>query len=452
MATTEFKIPGLGENVDKGDVINVLVAVGETIAKDQPVLELETGKAVVEVPSSVAGTVKEIKVSKGETVKVDQIAMIVDTDGGGGGEAKPPAEAKPQEKPAEAPAEKAVQKPAAPARETREPVRARGGNGGVKIVPPAPAISRGDGNITLVPAAPSVRRFARELGLDISKIPGSGRKGRISLDDVKEYSRELNAGKLTAAPAGGMGAVQPRPLPDFTQFGDVERERMSSVRRMTAHHMSQTWNTVPQVTHYDKADITDLEAFREKFQKRADKAGAKLTVTAIMLKVISQALKAFPKLNASVDLANEEVVYKNYFHIGVAVDTPQGLLVPVIRDVDRKSIIDLAKELGDVAQRARDRKLGQDDLAGGCFSISNLGGIGGVGFSPIVNWPEVAILGMSRSSVEPVWKDGHFVPRTMLPLSLSYDHRLVDGADAARFLRWVCEALETPMLLMFDAS
>ncbi|MGH8325048.1 MAG: 2-oxo acid dehydrogenase subunit E2 [Steroidobacteraceae bacterium] len=293
----------------------------------------------------------------------------------------------------------------------------------------------------MVAAAPSVRRFARELGVEIGVVPGTGPGGRISVDDVKAYVKGITTG---ARPATGASAVA---LPDFSKWGAVERQPMRAVRRKTAEHLAHAWFTIPAVTQHDKADITQLEDLRKQYAKRAEAAGGKLTVTAIALKVVSAALKVFPQFGASLDMARQEIIYKKYCHIGVAVDTDRGLLVPVIRDVDRKNIIELSVELNQAAERARAKKLTQDEMEGGVFTITNLGGIGGTYFSPIVNAPEGAILGISRGALEPVYRNGQFEPRLMLPVSLSYDHRLIDGADAARFVRWVAEALEQPFLL-----
>jgi pyruvate dehydrogenase E2 component (dihydrolipoamide acetyltransferase) len=292
-----------------------------------------------------------------------------------------------------------------------------------------------------VPAAPSTRRYARELGLDVAQVPGSGPGGRISVEDVKTQVRAVISGAAAGAPMRGVA------LPDFTKWGDVERQPMRAIRRKTAERMATAWSTVPHVTQGDKADITELEQLRQKYAKRVEAAGGKLTITAIALKVIASALKVFPQFNTSIDVANEEVVFKKYIHIGVAVDTEAGLLVPVIRDVDQKNIVQLSTELQGIADKAKARKLSLDEMEGGSFTISNLGGIGGTYFTPIVNVPEVAILGMSRSVTEPVWREGQFVPRLMMPLSLSYDHRIIDGADAIRFVRWVCEALEQPFVM-----
>lgn len=296
----------------------------------------------------------------------------------------------------------------------------------------------------IAPASPSVRRLAREIGVDLSHVVGSGDRGRIQLDDVKNYARKVNT-EINERSARGDGAPF-EPLPDFSQWGIVERKPMNAVRRKTATHLSQAWY-IPHVTQFDKADITDLEKLRKQYAKRAVEKGGKLTMTVIVLKVVASALKVFPQFNASIDMTTDEIIYKKYYNVGVAVDTDRGLLVPVIRDIDKKNIIDLSVDLTNVAERAKDRKLTLDDMKGGNFTISNLGGIGGTYFTPIVNAPEVAILGISRASIEPVYIDGEFQPRLMMPLSLSYDHRIIDGADAIRFLRWIAEALQQPFLM-----
>jgi pyruvate dehydrogenase E2 component (dihydrolipoamide acetyltransferase) len=295
-----------------------------------------------------------------------------------------------------------------------------------------------------------VRRIARELGVDISAVVGTGPAGRIGEDDVKAHVKAV----LASGPSGAPGRVAAAVLPDFTKWGAVEIKPMSGIRRKTAEHLSQAWNAIPHVTQHDKADITALEAFRASFGPRVEKAGGKLTVTAILVKVVAMALDRFPQFASSVDMARDAIIYKQYRHIGVAVDTPNGLLVPVIRDANRKTLTEIAVEVGALSQKARDKKLSLDEMAGGCFTISNLGGIGGTSFSPIVNLPEVAILGVSRGALEPVWHPsaglgagGEFVPRQMLPLSLSYDHRVIDGADAIRFVRFIVEALEQPMTM-----
>jgi pyruvate dehydrogenase E2 component (dihydrolipoamide acetyltransferase) len=342
-------------------------------------------------------------------------------------EARPKAEYTPQ------PQKSEPQKVVSMSRSQRQP----------ELPPPAPARERGPA----APAAPSVRRLAREIGVDVSDVQGTGPAGRISQEDVKEHARRImsSVGSADAGRSGRPSAVVP--LPDFSKWGEIERQPMSNVRRKTAEHLSHAWNAIPHVTQGEKADITTLEELRKKYGPEIEAQGGKLTVTAILVKVLAAAVKQFPQFNASVDLQSSEIVFKKYVNVGVAVDTDRGLLVPVVRDADRKNIAQIAAEVQQAAVKARDRKLSLEDMSGGGISISNLGGIGGTQFTPIVNWPEVAILGVSRGRMEPVWTGEGFEPRLMLPLSLSYDHRVIDGADAMRFLRWVTDALEQPFLL-----
>ena len=423
----EFRLPDLGENIEAGEVVNLLAKVGDSVSEDQPLIELETDKAVIEVPSSIGGEVVEMHVAVGDRVAIGQLVATLAGDG-----AMSPAP------PTATPAPTAPAAPPTAAAASPEPVAAA-----VRAADSAP-----DTAVKLVPAAPSVRRLAREIGVNIAAVEGTGPGGRISQNDVKAHARALNTGRAVA-PAEGP-ATGDVALPDFSQWGEVERESMSNVRRTTAVRLSQAWATIPHVTQFDKADVTELEIARKKFAKRVEAAGGKLTPAAIVLKVVASALKVFPQFSASIDMANQEVIYKRYSHIGVAVDTDRGLLVPVVRDVDRKNLIELALELGEIAAKARGKKLRPDDMQGGCFTVSNLGSIGGTGFAPIVNPPEVAILGVARSVQEPVFLDGEFRPRLMMPLSLSYDHRLIDGADGARFLRWISEALENPLLILLE--
>jgi pyruvate dehydrogenase E2 component (dihydrolipoamide acetyltransferase) len=443
----EFKLPELGENVEKGDIVRVLVKVGETVAVDQPVLELETDKATIEVPSSLAGTVTDVRVKVGDKVKVGQPVLVLDEAAGSKGDPKAAATPVAQGAPAApAAAPTAASTPAPTASPAPAPVQAP---------PPTPAkaapaavvdiaaarpaaAARAEGG-DLLPAAPSTRRYAREFGVELREVAGTGPGGRIGQADVKDHVKARLAG-------GSSGAVRlaAEPLPDFTKWGDVDVKPMSNIRRKTAEHLSAAW-AAPHVTQHDRSDVTELEGFRTAYGARVEKAGGKLTVTAILLKVVAAALQKYPQFAASVDMAAGTIIYKKFCHVGVAVDTPNGLLVPVIRDVDRKTITELAVELAGISQRARDKKLTLEDMSGGVFTISNLGGIGGTAFTPIVNTPEVAILGVSRGSTEPVWRNGAFVPRQILPLSLSYDHRVIDGADGARFLRFIAEALEQPL-------
>jgi pyruvate dehydrogenase E2 component (dihydrolipoyllysine-residue acetyltransferase) len=485
---SEFKLPELGENVHGGDVLRVLVKTGDSVTTDQPVLELETDKATIEVPSSVSGTVGEVKVKPGEKVQVGQTIFTV--SGNGAADAKPAKDAKEtkaQAQPADAAEEGGQSQRASadrsqPAAGRDEAEADRQSDKPGKAEPPAaqraPIARQPEDEIVDAPkprrgevvdigrgpriaaqgapaaesgpapaAAPSVRRMARELGVDIRQVNATGPGGRITVEDVQAFVREAMAsggGSGAAAPAGAPAA---QPLPDFAKWGEVERKPINNIRRKTAEHLSHVWNVVPAVTQYDKADITALEQLRKKYSPMAERAGGKMTVTAIALKVLAGAIRKFPQFAASLDLAKGQLVYKKYAHIGVAVDTDRGLLVAVLRDVDKKGVIELSAELAKISEKARAGKLTLDEMSGGVMTISNLGGIGGVGFSPIVNWPEVAILGISRGSHEPVWDGTQFQPRLMLPLSLSYDHRVIDGADAARFLRWVAEAFEQPFVL-----
>ncbi len=520
---TEFKIPELGENITTGDVLRVLVNVGDTIEKDQPVIELETDKATIEVPSSVAGVVKDIRVKQGDKVNVGATILTVDENGAGG--APKPAEGAERTEPAPAtqapqqaqaagngqtqgasqgasavaegrptsreasadhrdgPSERTVQ----PALDGRVAQRPDSGGGGKasgasqpdsapeerpqqkadqKVVsmprpsrpeparaaeaPKSPAapvrVERGP----VAPAGPAVRRLAREIGVDIDEVQGTGPDGRISEEDVKEHARRILSGIGAQRPAAGGGTI---PLPDFERWGAVERQPMSNIRRTTAQRLSHAWNTIPHVTQFDKADITAMEELRRKYREQVRQAGGDLTVTAMLVKVLAVAVKQFPQFNASIDSEADQIIYKKYVNVGVAADTDRGLLVPVIRNADQKNLTQLAIEVHQLAQKARDRKLTLEEMSGGGITISNLGGIGGTYFTPIVNWPEVAILGVSRGIIESVWRpaatgtQGGFEPRQLLPLSLSYDHRVIDGADAMRFLRWVVEAIEQPFLL-----
>jgi pyruvate dehydrogenase E2 component (dihydrolipoyllysine-residue acetyltransferase) len=452
----EFKVPELGENIEQGDVTRVLVKVGDTISREQPVVELETDKATIEVPSSVAGIVKDIKVKAGDKVKVGAVILTVDENGTGGSKTESaPAAPEPAKaaQPGQAEPTKAEQKEeqkvlSMPRRESPPPAAAP--------EPPSPApqaTARQDQAPAprptarqAVPASPSVRRLAREIGVDINEVHGSGPGGRISDEDVKEHARRIlsSVGSALARPAGGSAPV---PLPDFGKWGPVERQPMSNIRRKTAEHLSHAWNTIPHVTQFDKADITPMEELRSKFRKQVEQAGGNLTVTAVLVKVLAAAVKQFPQFNSSLDVENSAIVYKKYINVGVAVDTEFGLLVPVIRNADQKNITQIAVELHQLSEKARAKNLTLEEMSGGGISISNLGGIGGTYFTPIVNWPEVAILGVSRGIIEPVWREGKFEPRQLLPLSLSYDHRVIDGADAMRFLRWVVQAIEQPFLL-----
>ncbi len=424
----EFKLPELGENVESGTVAKLLVSEGETVKKDQSIIELETEKAVIEVPSSLEGEILEIFVHEGDLVQVGQrIFSVAGDDYQTEKVSKPP---KVQE-----------------SKKVEEPVK-------IESIPMDKEKDESALRKTMpvyqeaAPAAPSVRRLAREIGIDIDEVSGSGPGGRISIEDVKNYSKKLNQERTVSVST--LPGISAEKLPDFSKWGEIAREPMSKVRETTARHLSYAWSTIPHVTQYDKANITELERLRKQYGKIVEEQGGKLTVTAIILKIIGGALKAFPQFNASIDLDRFEIIYKKYYNVGVAVDTNRGLLVPVVRNVEKKNIVELSIELTQIAEKARNAKLSLEDMQGGNFTISNLGGIGGTGFAPVVNSPEVAILGISRSQMESIYLDGEFKPLLMLPLSLSYDHRIIDGADAARFLRWVCEAIEQPFKLIIE--
>jgi len=424
----EVRLPEISENVESGDVIKILVSVGDTVGVDQPLLELETDKAVLEVPSPHKGTVAEILVKPGETVKVGQVFMTIDTADTSPGDvvnpsAKPRSETRVPSSPADS----------GPRTETTAPAE----------VPPL--------------ATPAVRRLARELGVNLRDIKGRGEGGRILESDLKELAKraveEVAQGPGATETSAGTQGPRLKETPVTTEpgkWGPVVREPMSKIRQVTARAMSEAWTTIPHVTQHDRADITSLDAALRKYGVRAEKAGGKPTITAVLLKVAASALKVFPKFNASIDAEKQEIIFKKYYHIGVAVDTDRGLLVPVIRNVNAKNITELSLEIDVIADRARARRTAPDELEGGTFTVTNLGGIGGTGFTPIVYSPQVAILGSARARLEPVYIEGRLEPRLVLPLCVSYDHRLIDGADAARFLRWVAQALEEPILMWLE--
>jgi pyruvate dehydrogenase E2 component (dihydrolipoamide acetyltransferase) len=468
----EVRLPEISENVESGDVIKVLVAVGDTIAVDQPVVELETDKAVLEVPSPYAGTVTDVLVKNGETIAIDQAIIKVETDAAAAAEA--PKEAAADKAAAEAPAKKAKPEPATkrdeppsveetdeeaegaeeeePEEVPERPARKE------KPRPAAPPMAaagaatsqsserRSGADRRAAAASPTLRRLARELGVDLDNVTGSGPGGRILKDDLTTHARNVVAGASASVRRSTADEVT-----ESTKWGPVVREPMSKVRQVTARTMGEAWTTIPHVTQFDKVDITEMEEIRKQYSKRLEATGGKLTMTAILLKVAASALKVFPQFNASIDMDKQEITYKRHYHIGVAVDTDRGLLVPVVRSVDKKNITELSHELNTLAERARSKKLTPEEMDGGTFTISNLGGIGGTNFSPIVYPPQVAIMGVSRARVEPVYTtNNQFEPRLMLPICVSYDHRIIDGADAARFLRWIVQALEEPLLMALE--
>jgi pyruvate dehydrogenase E2 component (dihydrolipoamide acetyltransferase) len=423
----EFKLPDLGEGIHEGEIVEVLVSVGDHVEDGQSIMVIETDKATTEVPSPVTGIVKEIRVKPGDIVNVGDVLMTFTVEGEAEAvEAKPP------------PEETKVEAEAAP-----EPMVAAKGEGPV-------------------PAAPSVRRLSRELGVDLRAVTPSGPGGRVTAEDVRAFAE---TGKKVAevptpatkerAEAPPLVAKAPPPLPDFSQWGPVEHIPLRSVRRTTAKRMALAWSQIPHVTHSDEADITDLEAMRQKHKAEVEAQGGKLTLTVFALKAVVAGLKAHPQFNATIDMEAQEIILKHYYHFGVAMDTDRGLLVPVVRQVDCKSINDLAKELYDLAERTRNGLADLQDMTGGTFTITNVGPLGGTGFTPIINYPQVAILGLGRTMLRPVVRGDsdnyEIVPRLILPLSLGFDHRVVDGADAARFMSVVISTLENPENLVMMA-
>lgn len=409
-------VPDIGNYKDV-PVIEIMVKVGEAVKAEQSLLTLETDKATMDVPSPFDGVVKEIKVKVGDTISAGSLIFVMEASAA---PAAAPAKAAPAAAVvAVAPAPAAVPVPAA-----------------AVAAPLAAPVSAGG----KAHASPSVRSFARELGVDLTQVKGSAVKGRISKDDVQNFVKSALSQPRGAAGAGGM-QVLAMPVIDFAKFGEIETQPLSRIKKISGANLHRNWVTIPHVTQFDEADISEMEAFRKQIGPEHTKQNIKITPLAFMLKAVVAALQKFPDFNASLDASGENLVLKKYFHIGVAVDTPNGLMVPVIRDVDKKGIVQLAKELGEISAKARDLKISAADMQGGCFSISSLGGIGGTAFTPIINAPEVAILGVSKASMKPVYQDGEFVPRLMLPLSLSYDHRVIDGASAARFTKYLAQVL-----------
>ncbi|KVE00785.1 dihydrolipoyllysine-residue acetyltransferase [Burkholderia anthina] len=415
--TLEVKVPDIGDYKDV-PVIEIGVKVGDTVEKEQSLVTLESDKATMDVPSPAAGVVKDIKVKVGDSVSEGTLIVLLETAGA-------PAAAAPQAS-APAPAAPAPAPAAAPAPAQAAPAPA--------AAAPAAAPS---GEYRASHASPSVRKFARELGVEVARVQGSGPKGRITKEDITGFVKGVMTGQraapaAAAAPAGG-GELNLLPWPkvDFSKFGPFEAKPLSRIKKISGANLHRNWVMIPHVTNNDEADITELEALRVQLNKEHEKAGVKFTMLAFVIKAVVAALKKFPTFNASLD--GDNLVFKQYYHIGFAADTPNGLVVPVIRDADKKGLVDIAKEMAELSKAARDGKLKPDQMQGGCFSISSLGGIGGTNFTPIINAPEVAILGLSRGQMKPVWDGKQFVPRLTLPLSLSYDHRVIDGAEAARF-------------------
>jgi len=425
----EVKVPDIGDFKEVA-VIEVLVKPGDTVQAEQSLITVESDKASMEIPSSAAGVVKEVKVSVGDKVSEGSVVLVLEGVAGAASAASAPAAAAPQAAPAPAPAAATASAPAATpaAAAPHDPTKAPSG--------------------ALPHASPSVRKFARELGVPLEEVKGSGPKGRITQEDVQKFTQAVMSGaaqtkaQAAKAPAGGSGAgldLLPWPKVDFAKFGPVERKDLSRIKKISGANLARNWVMIPHVTNNDEADITELEAFRVSTNKENEKSGVKVTMLAFVIKAVVAALKKFPEFNTSLD--GDTLVYKQYFHIGFAADTPNGLVVPVLKDADKKGILQISQEMGELAKKARDGKLGAADMQGGCFSISSLGGIGGTHFTPIINAPEVAILGLSKGQTKPVWDGKQFVPRLVLPLSLSYDHRVIDGAAAARFNAYLGQLL-----------
>ena len=467
----EFTLPEIAENVESGNVVSILVSPGDVVEEEQGIIEIETDKATAEVPAVTAGTIKEIRVQEGQEVSVGEVIATVETEADGGGESVESKSGKKgdggdehrtDDETGRGEAQSADTERTEAERAKTESDVARGDGPG--NTSEGEAVAAGGS----VPAAPSTRRLAREVGVDITGVSGSGPAGRILAEDVKRAARLRRGGRDSGggSPGTQMGTGSMLhhgedwatkmssgfSLSDFTQWGAVHREKLPTVRRITGENTQTAWQTIPHVTHYDEADASAIEAFRTRFAKQAEKEGVKITVTAIILKVVARALKRFPRFNASLDPAAGEIIYKDYVNVSVAADTDRGLLVPVVRDVDTASIISIAASLADLAERARNGKLKPEEMQGGTFTVSNLGGIGGTGFSPVVFAPQVAILGVARTHTKPVWNGDAFVPRPVIPLSVSYDHRVVDGADGARFLRWVVTALEEPLFMDLEGE
>ena len=421
----EVRVPDIGDFKDVA-VIELLVKPGDTVKLEQSLFTVESDKASMEIPSPAAGVIKELKVKIGDTVNIGDLVAVLEGSAGNAPAAVAPA----------APAASAAPVPAAAVAAAAPPATAIASASVPAHQPGTPAAG-------LPHASPSVRKFARELGVPLDEVRGTGPKGRITQDDIQGFTKavmggatqtKVQAAKAPAVSGGGSGVgldLLPWPKVDFAKFGPVERKDLSRIKKISGANLHRNWVVIPHVTNHDDADITDLEAFRVQFNKENEKSGVKVTMLAFMIKAAVAALKKFPEFNASLD--GDQLVLKNYFHIGFAADTPNGLVVPVIRDADQKGIVQISQEMGDLAKKARDGKLGPADMTGGCFSISSLGGIGGRYFTPIINAPEVAIMGVCKSSTEPKWDGTQFAPRLMLPLSLSWDHRVIDGASAARF-------------------
>jgi len=423
MALQDILVPDIGDFAEV-EVIEVLVSEGDTIAEEDSLITVESDKASMEIPSSGAGVVKEVKVALGDRVSEGSVIVTIEASEAAAEEDTAPTV---EEKPAE------TVKPEAQSNEAVTKVK----TAPVPEAPakPSPVATIDEVSFSKAYASPSVRRFARELGVDLGIVSGSGRKGRILKEDVKSFIKQaMQSGGANAASAGGSSlGIAPMPAIDFSQWGEISEVKLSKINKLTGEFLHRNWVNIPHVTQYDEADITEMEAFRKQMVKEMEREGVKITPLAFIMKAVVASLKAYPRFNTSLAPSGDVLIQKNYYHIGVAVDTPDGLVVPVIRDVDQKSVVEISNEIREFASKARDKKLTPSDMQGGCFTISSLGGIGGTKFTPIINAPEVAILGVSRSEMQPVWNGSEFEPRLMLPLSLSYDHRVIDGAEGARF-------------------
>ncbi len=437
MAIKEIVVPDIG-NFDEVEVIEVLVGPGDTIAPEDSLITLESDKASMEIPSSDGGVVKDVAVKVGDKIAAGGLILTLDVDETAGEAAPAPAAA-------EAPAPAEPETPPAPAASTSAPEPASPKQPElVNGHRPSPTRQLGDVSFSSAYASPAVRKFARELGVDLNEVEGSGRKGRILREDVQNYVKKA----LSSGVGGGM-KIAPMPEIDFSQWGEVETQPLSKINKLTGEFLHRNWVTIPHVTQFDEADITDLESFRKSMADEYKEQGIKITLLSFLMKAVVSALKAMPRFNASLDPDGENLIIKHYFNIGIAVDTPDGLVVPVVRNVDRKTLVELATDLREISIKAREKKLTPADMQGGSMTISSLGGIGGTQFTPIVNAPEVAILGVSRAKMQPVWNGETFEPRLILPLALSYDHRVIDGADGARFTSFLSRTLsDTRRLLL----
>ena len=443
--TIEVKVPDIGD-FEKVPVIEVLVSEGDTVEPEDSLITLESDKATMEVPSTHGGTVKEVKVAVDDEVSQGDVVVVLETEGAAVEEApsEPEAEPKPEPEQKEEPEQAEKQKqPPQPAPDKAGTQEQTGSHWDRQPTTPPVEFEPEDVMPGNVPhASPGVRKLARELGVELEQVTGTGRKGRITDEDLKQHVKQRLGEGGAPAQAGAGFSLPPAPEIDFSKYGEVEEKPLSRINKKAGAHLHRNWVTIPHVTQHDEADITDLEAFRKEHDAMAKEQGTRLTLIVFLIRACVAALQQFPRFNSSLSSDGENLVYKKYFHVGIAVDTPDGLLVPVIRDCEQKGLMQLATELTEISARAREGKLGPEEMRGACFSISSLGGIGGTAFTPIVNAPEVAILGVSRASRKPVWDGEQFQPRLMLPLSLSYDHRVIDGADAARFTRFLATRLE----------